>query len=370
MWLMTAGCMTKRPPLMPEKHHHERKEYTDHRYAFDSDGNWVDAKKTEYKKYLEFTCDCPAKHRMKLSKPSGLPGKRPFADYFAHCTPCKKQKHLGQPEDPNLSENLKISCVQGGESVIHKNAKHALRKLVGSYFFVTSRCRCCNSEVIQDTIDCTVSMEIASNDKRWRYDCLLKKNDKALVAMEVVHTHASGTDKITSVRASGLEIVEFRAEDVMEMETKNVDAPRERTKLQNTKIRTEICNSCSIMAQYREEIHSWCCLEKLLLHEYIQQHEKGNALQRELKTIKGVEEMQKQSANEEKKQIREGEPKQEKSKQMEVISPANLIDGALSNLIYKSLYHPPDGSASWTPYEMIVLKQPAIRIRPKWNIPL
>ena len=56
----------------------------DHQYALDIRGEWVNAKVTKYRKHSVFFCDCPAKHKMKLVKPSGRLGKRLFCDYFAH----------------------------------------------------------------------------------------------------------------------------------------------------------------------------------------------------------------------------------------------------------------------------------------------
>ncbi len=43
------------------------------------------------------------------------------------------------------------------------------------------------------------------------------KNDGTAISMEVVHKHLSGEDKIESVRESGLEIVEFRSKDALQM---------------------------------------------------------------------------------------------------------------------------------------------------------
>ncbi len=55
-------------------------------YALDADVSWVNAKLTEYRKHRSFFCGCAERHPVKLVKPSGVLGKRPFSDYFAHIT--------------------------------------------------------------------------------------------------------------------------------------------------------------------------------------------------------------------------------------------------------------------------------------------
>jgi hypothetical protein len=353
-----------------------------HRFAFDPHGKWVNAKKTNKMKYVHFTCGCPGKHRMKLNKPSGLPGKRPFSDYFSHVTPAKKHKQSGQQD-----QEARFTCRGGGESETHRRAKHILRESVGSYYFTISRCRCCNCEVVQDTAGCTVSMEISSEDRHWRYDCLLKKDDLAVVAMEVVHTHQSGAAKINAVRASGLEIVEFRAEDVISME--DGSNSNELTKLENIKIRTEVCHDCLMSAPYKEERVAWGKTEDAIFIELLQQFTARKQMQEErrrreeqekrrrrqeeekLQQQKNLEEeklqqqknfevkQRKKHQEQEDRRARLDQERTEKEsnmKQTELTALANLMTG-LPSLIYTSVYHPPNGSPSWTPYEMTALKK-------------
>jgi hypothetical protein len=59
--------------------------------------------------------------------------------------------------------------------------------------------------------------------------------------LEVVHTHLVGEEKATAVRASGLKIAEFRAQDVMDMAEDNKAVV---THLQNLQIREGICHAC------------------------------------------------------------------------------------------------------------------------------
>ena len=201
-----------------------------HQYALDARGKWVDARKTEYEKYRPFFCDCPERHPMKLVKPSGLLGKRRFCDYFAH-----RAKRL-KPHDPTPP-----ACASGGESELHRRAKHALREMVGRYTFATFRCLRCQTEVDEDTDGCSVTIEVRSGDGRWRYDCLLKRGGEPVAALEVVYTHLVGEEKARAVWASGLQIAEFRAQDVMNMAE---DKAAVVTHLDNLQIRLGTCHRC------------------------------------------------------------------------------------------------------------------------------
>ena len=234
----------------------------EHQYAFDVNGKWVNASKTEFKEHQTFFCDCPQRHKMKLVKPSGDSGKRSFADYFAHIG-----THVINTNKRQKVGDADIGCSSGGESMIHRNAKHMLRECVGSYFFATVQCPQCSSEVLQHTHGCTVSLEVVSEDKQWRYDCLLRQNEKPLVAMEVVHRHLSGLEKIQSVRGSGLEIVEFRAMDVLQMQRATQG---QLTKLENIKIMYRKCWNCLLEFSYM-----WAreCFESELLEVAKQENE-------------------------------------------------------------------------------------------------
>lgn len=213
-------------------------------YARDCKGLWVSAKLTKKRKYQAFFCDCPTQHRMKLVKPSGLVGKRLFGDYFAHIQSGHKKSKIN---------SVRTECYSGGESMIHRMAKHKLREFVGSYYFPVFCCCDCSSELDMDTTGCSVSIEVVSADKLWRYDCLLKQGTLAVAALEVVHTHLTGLVKTQSVISSGLSIAEFRAEDVMAM---TGDC---RTRLDNLKMRVGRCESCLIQLSLSWIRHCWEC---------------------------------------------------------------------------------------------------------------
>jgi len=205
----------------------------DHRYALDVYGKWVDAKKTEYQKYSSFFCDCPDRHRMRLVKPSGDLGKRPFCDYFAHNVKRMKLSH------DNDSVTPAPTCASGGESDLHRRAKHVLREMVGQYRFTTFRCLQCRDEECEETVGCSVTIEVRSADGRWRYDCLLKRDNTPVAALEVVHTHLTGEEKASAVRAGGLKIAEFRAQDVLDIVGKGGVV-----QLENLLVRLGRCHAC------------------------------------------------------------------------------------------------------------------------------
>jgi hypothetical protein len=193
-------------------------------HALNQLGDWVNAEKTEYKKNQMFWCGCLCRRRVKLRKPSGLLGKRTFRPHFSHI--------------PNKKHADTISvCTSGGESSLHKMAKQILREDVGMYCFLLSYCKCCHNKVMVDSAGGKVDLEVVSSDKSWRYDCLLKI-DNLTIALEVVHTHLTSDAKVEATRKSGIEIVEFRAEDVINM--------KERCELDNIKIKTlEECDVCT-----------------------------------------------------------------------------------------------------------------------------
>jgi hypothetical protein len=256
-----------------------------HQYAYDIDGKWVKARETEYQEHKTFICACPDKHRMKLVKPSGNLGKRSFSDYFAHVQPTMQKKQKMKEEDPCYATG-------GGESLIHLSAKHRLREQVGSYCFATSHCTICHNEEIQYTEGCSVYIEIVSEDKRWRYDCLLKKGESNIAALEVVHKHLTGMEKISSVRKSGLEIAEFRAKDVLDMPVGCM------TKLENIKMKFEKCQKCAkfliyseltssekgICVNFNQEIHEIQYQEYIIEQRYAEEFEWKKAL--EIKDVK------------------------------------------------------------------------------------
>jgi len=202
-------------------------------YALDTNGTWANAKLTEYKKHSRFFCGCAERHPVKLVKPSGVLGKRPFSDYFAHIT----------RSEQDTPDGLAVSSCGCSESADHFNAKHKLRDMVGRYAFTTFRCITCHKRRVIYSRGCEVIVEKASKDGRWRYDCLLRSGGKDVAALEVLHSHKVSGEKASSVRDSGLEIAEFRAEDILRVLT---DSPTKSVHLDNLLVQLGKCRSCVV----------------------------------------------------------------------------------------------------------------------------
>jgi hypothetical protein len=205
-------------------------------YALDENGSWVNAKSTTYKKHNQYFCGCLGRHSVKLVKPSGSLGKRPFSDYFAHITKPSSES------DHHTSTGYVSNCMSG-ESLDHFNAKHNLRDMVGKYSFTTFRCIKCHDTRDIHTDGCEVIVEHASKDKKWRYDCLLLRNGIDIAALEVLHSHKVTNEKKTAVLKSGLEIAEFRAEDVLEL---LAERPTDTVHLQNLLVQLGTCQQCLV----------------------------------------------------------------------------------------------------------------------------
>jgi hypothetical protein len=201
-------------------------------YALDTNGSWANAKLTEYKKHSQFFCGCAERHNVKLVKPSGVLGKRPFSDYFAHIT-----KSLGEHEH---HAGRGTGCISA-ESLSHFNAKHRLREMVGHYAFTTFRCITCHKRRVTYSRGCEVIVEEPSKDRKWRYDCLLRRNGNDVAALEVLHSHKVTGEKASSVRGSGLEIAEFRAEDVLNLLAVR---PTNHVHLENLLVQLGTCQQC------------------------------------------------------------------------------------------------------------------------------
>ena len=202
-------------------------------YALDASGSWASARLTEYRKHSPFFCGCAERHPVKLVKPTGELGKRPFRDYFAHIT--------SAAHDAAGARTVR-SC-GCSESEDHFNAKHKLREMVGRYAFTTFRCVACHRGKVTYTRGCEVVVEKASKDRQWRYDCLLRRDGKDVAALEVLHSHKVTGEKASSVRAAGLEIAEFRAEDVLRLLT---DTPGKTVHLENLLVELGTCESCVV----------------------------------------------------------------------------------------------------------------------------
>jgi len=206
------------------------------RYARTPQGQWICACDVMQDTGASFYCDCPAMHKMKLVKPSGLPDKRPFMPYFAHVSSGFKRSNDGESVVPPCS---------GGESLEHKLAKHKLREMVGKFSFTVEKCTNCQFELVEDGCNASILIEVRSEDKRWRYDSVMVRDGVNVIALEIFHRHATTQEKVHSTRQDGLQIAEFRAEDVNGMVSG--------TKLTNLQTRMILCNKCEIFRCFEKE---------------------------------------------------------------------------------------------------------------------
>ena len=217
-------------------------------YALDTNGSWANAKLTEYKKHSRFFCGCAERHSVKLVKPSGELGKRPFSDYFAHIT----------RSEQDAADGRTVHSCGCTESPDHFNAKHKLREMVGQYSFTTFRCITCHKRRVTYSRGCEVVVEKASKDRKWRYDCVLRSGGKDVAALEVLHSHKVTREKASSVRDGGLEIAEFRAEDILRLLK---DTPSKTVHLENLLLELGTCESCVVKenSYWRARCHRDFC---------------------------------------------------------------------------------------------------------------
>jgi len=213
----------------------------DHQYALDSSGKWINAAKTAYKAGVVYFCDCPDRHRMKLVKSSGRDDRRHFSDYFAHVTP--KHKLNGKV----------ISCRPCGESALHRIAKQKLREMQGKYTFAVEECPECHKKVLEDCSGGQIRIEVSSSNGRWRYDCMLFRDEKPAMALEILHTHATSREKIENTRASGLLLAEFRADEV-----NNMTEGGQLCNLQTVFRQCKICRDLEVKLLRLEELELEC----------------------------------------------------------------------------------------------------------------
>jgi hypothetical protein len=115
--------------------------------------------------------------------------------------------------------------------------------MVGRYRFTTFQCIKCDDTRDTDTGGCEVSVEHPSKDRKWRYDGVLSRGSSDIATLEVLHSHKVTTEKASSVRDSGLEIAEFRAQDVLELLT---DRPTDPVHLENLLVQLGTCQQCLV----------------------------------------------------------------------------------------------------------------------------
>ena len=183
-----------------------------------------------------FTCTCPGHHHVKLVKPTGLEGKRPFESYFGHVVqPGARKRNL----DGSLIQN---TICHRGESEDHVLGKILLRDHVGQYQFSLVSCPDCDLSLeVLDTTGCEVALESRVDGMLWRYDCILKRNGENVAAMEVLKTHETTQDKIRDTKLAGLPLAEFTCAELSVL----ADAgPGSKVMLKNKLVDKKPCPSC------------------------------------------------------------------------------------------------------------------------------
>ncbi len=105
-------------------------------------------------------------------------------------------------------------------------------------------------------------IEKTSNDRKWRYDCLLRTGGKHVAVLEVLHSHKVTREKASSVRDAGLEIAEFRAEDILHLLT---DSPSKTVHLENLLMRHVTCCHKCIKLQTKMEMPVRVCETAMIM---------------------------------------------------------------------------------------------------------
>jgi hypothetical protein len=321
-------------------------------YARDIRDEWACATETPYERGVHYYCDCPDKHRMKLVKASGNPDKRHFRDYFSHNTSGHKRDADGNA----------ITCKSGGESDEHKNAKHKLREMVGKFTYVTKQCKKCKAETIEDGHDASIILEMQSNDMLWRYDCMLVRDNKSIAALEIFHKHATTDDKISATRLDGIQIAEFRAEDVNDMQDGML--------LRNLSPVIFTCHRCLLQASktwilqcYNEERNELRYKETQIANEYLIKYQEEVC--RQNRKIQQRQEEEKQRLRDEAvllnaKRHKHNEETLQRQRQLKLDShfEANYFSKTFSSRFCP----PPNNSEHYTPYQMVSSeKHPRVR---------
>lgn len=215
-----------------------------HQYARDAEGKWVNAQTEHKKRKREYFCECPNKHRLKLVKPSGLPDKRPFRDFFAHISD---------------RSGVMPTCVSCGESKEHRMAKQALREKYGTYKFPMNKCpKCGLVHFWEPSVNGRVELELSSRNGLWKYDCMVIENGKPVFALEVFHTHKTEEEKVAKTREDGIEIAEFTSAEILAM--------NENQALKNLLCKCDTCKNCKNIDLFSVQYEKWNEEIKLLSH--------------------------------------------------------------------------------------------------------
>jgi hypothetical protein len=150
-------------------------------------------------------------------------------------------------------------CAGGGpETQDHLMCKYYLKEFVGHYDFRIERCP--NWRVCEESLGfrskpsdiVVLEKSIRIDDRQYKYDTLIYRKGKPVVAVEVCHTHPCGSTKVEDTRKQGIALVEIHTNVLLPMVDKLRDAKTTGTsvELPNLKEVLQTCGPC-------EEPDSW-----------------------------------------------------------------------------------------------------------------
>ena len=179
-------------------------------------GEWASA--GDAFKDRSYVCACPDRHPVILRLPTGAPGVGYHRPHFAH-----------KPQVNPDGEKIVSCCRAGGESQDHVDAKHVLRIRQGHYYTELGQCTECGECITADFADGVIKIEQRSDDRCYWYDAVFYERNGQRIALEIWHKHKTGHEKMRKTRESGIQIVEFKSGDVLDMQ----DSGSQKTMLYN-----------------------------------------------------------------------------------------------------------------------------------------
>jgi len=132
------------------------------------------------------------------------------------------------------------------ETAVHWQARHILRKDVGRYSYVTSKCSECKRQIhVENGAGARALVEYRekkADGKYYRFDAVLMRGDTISSVMEVWTTHETCELKRKYCLEMGFTFSEFNAQHVLD--THNTALEGECYELENLKVRFFECQEC------------------------------------------------------------------------------------------------------------------------------
>lgn len=165
------------------------------------------------------------------------------------------------------SDSKTRGCNGGGpETQEHLRCKYYLRKYIGHYDFCVQRCpnykQCKYSMgfVTKPTDLVEIEKTMRVDSKQYRYDLLVSRRGKPVVAMEILHTHVSSIAKIEDTRRHGVALVEIKTSDILQRVEMLYEAKargsNETVSLPNQTEVIKICKDCLRAQRYHELVEN------------------------------------------------------------------------------------------------------------------